>query len=165
MCVASSVHGTAKIKSHAIMQLLRNREGLRRSLIVYRFCAHPIFSAASILFCTENLSSFFGFFRHSFGPVPGVFRYLSVSFCFFRYLSVSFGIFRYLSVSFGIFRYLSVSFGIFRYLLVEFAMLYIEFEGEKPCCNKIQRVLEGDSRMTDAKKGSRYEVPKTTCLD
>ena len=63
------------------------------------------FLRASIFFCTENLFSFLGFFRHSFRPVCGIFRHLSVSF------------------------------SIFWYLLVEFAMLYIEFEGEKPSCN------------------------------
>ena len=94
VCAALSDHGATKTKSHAIMQLRRNREGLRQPLrafrsllgkvkkyiIVYRFRAHPSFSAASIFFCTENLSCFLGFFRQSFGPVPVVFRHLSSSF-------------------------------------------------------------------------------------
>ena len=32
VCAASSNHGATKTKSHAIMQLRRNREGLRRPL-------------------------------------------------------------------------------------------------------------------------------------
>ena len=91
---ALSDHGARKTKSHAIMQLRRNREGLRRPLracrslldkvkkyiIVYRFCAHQYFFVPKTCLVSWAFSA-------------TVSAQFAVYFVIFRYLSVSFGTF------------------------------------------------------------------------